>query len=87
MFTIDVSSLLTSYTGDSQTFNFEGEVPAGTLGNLELASPLKMRVKLVTLDDGIEVVFEEISSTIRHDGRPHTLSVTDSHYTYTHEKK
>lgn len=85
MFTLDISDLLASFTGDSQTFSFEGNLPDGALGDNMLIAPLKMRVKITCVENGVDVTWEELSTVVRYDGQPRTILLTPFTREYRHE--
>jgi len=64
MFEIPVWDLLTTFTWDSRELEFEGEILPGFYDDLEFSSPLYLKIKLISLDDWIMVVFEKIKATV-----------------------
>jgi len=58
MFHLNVADLLSSYAGDSRELAFNGEVIPGFYPDIVFTKPLSFQLKLVSLDDGIEVIFE-----------------------------
>ncbi|MDD5377397.1 MAG: hypothetical protein PHH16_04785 [Candidatus Gracilibacteria bacterium] len=77
MFELNVADLLASYPGDSRELAFQGEVIPGYYPDLAFTSPLEFTVKLIALDDGIEVVFEELRTAVQYEGDTHVISLSD----------
>lgn len=68
MFQINIWDLLSSYTGDSKELSFEGEVIPGYYDDITFTKPLSFTIKLISLDDGIEVIFETLSTEVEYEG-------------------
>jgi len=64
MFEIPVWDLLTSFTWDSKELEFEGEILPGFYDDIEFKTPLYLKIKLISLDDWIMVVFEKIKANV-----------------------
>lgn len=77
MFQLNVSDLLSSYAGDSRELAFSGEIIPGYYPDITFVSPLSFTVKLIALDDGIEVVFAILQAEIEYEGNTHTVSLSD----------
>ncbi|MDD5197877.1 MAG: hypothetical protein PHN60_03375 [Candidatus Gracilibacteria bacterium] len=77
MFQLNVSDLLASYPGDSRELAFQGEVIPGYYPNIAFASPLDFTVKLIALDDGVEVIFETLQAMVEYEGDIHTVSLSN----------
>lgn len=77
MFTIPVWDLLASYSGDSKEFSFEWEVYDGYFEDIKFLSPLKFRIKIVSVDDGVMVLFSHFSTQVQYDGKKHTISINE----------
>lgn len=82
MFELNVADLLASYPGDSRELAFSGEVIPGYYPDILFTSPLDFTVKLIALDNGIEVVFESIRTAVEYDGRTHIISLSDISRTF-----
>lgn len=67
MFKIPVSDLLASYSGDSKEFSFSGEIYDGYLEDIQFLKPLEFSVKIIALDDGVSVIFHNLSTEVRYD--------------------
>lgn len=67
MFTIPVWDLLASYTWDSKTFSFSGEVFDGYYSDIIFKKDLSFQIKLIALDDGIEAHFTDFKTRVRHE--------------------
>lgn len=77
MFELNVADLLASYPGDSRELAFQGEVIPEYYPDLIFTSPLEFTVKLIALDDGVEVVFETLRTAVEYDGNIHIVSLSD----------
>lgn len=75
MFRISVADLLSSYSGDSKSFSFSGEIPDGYMEDLHFTAPLEFRIEIIALDDGVDVIFEQLSTTVIYEGKKHPISV------------
>jgi len=67
MFQLNVADLLSSYAGDSRELAFDGEVLPGYYPDITFTKPLSFQVKLVALDDGIEVIFETLQTEVQYE--------------------
>ncbi|MDD2917167.1 MAG: hypothetical protein PHH70_04960 [Candidatus Gracilibacteria bacterium] len=77
MFQLNVADLLASYPGDSRELAFEGELIPGYYPDLTFTKPLSFQVKLIALDNGIEVVFEKLQTEVQYEGDIHTVNIGD----------
>lgn len=82
MFHINVSDLLASYPGDSRKLVFSGEVIPGYYPDLEFTQTLNFTIKLIALDDGIEVVFEALQAEVEYEGNSHVVTLSDISRTF-----
>ncbi|MDD2891595.1 MAG: hypothetical protein PHQ95_01390 [Candidatus Gracilibacteria bacterium] len=82
MFQLNITDLLSSYTGDSRELAFSGEVLPEYYSDLIFTKPLDFTVKLVALDDGIEVIFEKLQTEIIYEGNTHIISLSDISRTF-----
>ena len=64
MFEIPVWDLMASFSGDSQELEFHGDVVPGFYDDLEFIAPLNLKLKLVSLDDGIMVIIDELETSV-----------------------
>jgi hypothetical protein len=64
LFTIDVSSLLSLPVGSISEFQFEQELPQDTWEDLICTESLRMSVKLIREDYGINCLLAEVATTI-----------------------
>ena len=76
MFQLNVSDLLASYPGDSRELAFNGEVIPGYYPDLTFTKPLNFQIKLIALDDGVEVVFETLQTELVHEWVAHIISLS-----------
>ncbi len=77
MFELNVADLLSSYAGDSRELAFEGEVLPGYYPDLQFTKPLGFQVKLIALDDGIEVIFEILQTEVVYEWTTRTISLSN----------
>ena len=82
MFELNISDLLDSYPGDSRELAFDGEVIPEYYPDLTFTKPLNFQIKLITLDDGVEVVFEILQTEVEYEGQIHNISFTDVSRTF-----
>lgn len=85
MFEINVGMLLESYSGDSQSMEFSGEVLPGTFEDLEILSPLSFELQLIALDDGIEAVIRNLNAKVLYETVKHDVSVEEVSRTFKAE--
>lgn len=64
LFTIDVSSLLSSTVGTTEEFRFDQDIPVETFEDLICHDWLHMNIKLIRQEYGIECLLLHIESTI-----------------------
>ena len=76
MFVIPVADILSSYTGDSKKFSFSGDIFDGYMEDINFTSPLEFDIQLITLDDGVEVIFEKLITTVTYEGKKHPISIS-----------
>ena len=82
MFQIPVSDLLASYSGDSKAFSFSGEIYDGYISDIRFLTPLEFSVRIIALDDGVDVIFDSLSTTILYEDRKHAISIGHFERTY-----
>lgn len=83
MFTIPVGHLLQSYPGDRQSLEFSNKIPSDTFEDIECVDPLAIRMDLIALQDGVEVVLHSITCpTLRYNDRLYDVTVSDVSRTY-----
>lgn len=75
MFVISIADILSSYTGDSKKFSFSGDIFDGYMEDITFTSPLQFDIQLIALDDGVEVIFDQLSTTVIYEGKKHTISI------------
>lgn len=76
MFEIPVWDLLASYTGDSKTFAFSGEVFDGFYEDIRFLAPLSFQIRIMALDDAIEVFFDSFATRVEYEWKKHTVSLS-----------
>jgi hypothetical protein len=67
MFQIPVGDILSSYAGDSKSFSFSGEIFDGFFEDLQFLKPLTFQIRLMSLDDGVEVFFEQLETEVKYE--------------------
>ena len=67
MFELPIWDLLSSFTWDTRELEFEGEILPWFYDDLEFTTPLYLKIKLVSLDDWIMVVFENIKANVMYE--------------------
>lgn len=82
MFIIPVWDLLSSYSGDSRTFSFSGEVFDGALEEITFTSPLEFTIEIVALDEAVEVIFKNLSTTIIYEGKKYPIAIWNFERTF-----
>lgn len=75
--TLPVGDILESFPGDSREYRFEGEVPPGYYDDLELTAPLAMTLRVIGIDDGVEVVIVSLVTRATIDGVEHDIALSD----------
>jgi hypothetical protein len=75
MFTIPVSDLLESYSGDSSSFSFSGEVYDGYFDDLSFQKPLEFSLEIMHVDAGIHVTFRDIRTQILYEGKKYAIMI------------
>lgn len=76
MFTLPVSDILTSYSWDSKNFSFSGEVFDGYYDDIRFIAPLEFNLKIIWLDDAVEVVFEKFQTKVEYEGKKHPINIS-----------
>jgi len=82
MFHFNVADLLSSYAGDSRELAFNGEVIPGFYPDIVFTKPLSFQLKLVSLDDGIEVIFETLQTEVEYEWDFYMVSISDISRTF-----
>ncbi|GAB0175013.1 MAG: hypothetical protein HHAS10_08920 [Candidatus Altimarinota bacterium] len=82
MFIIPVGDLLSSYSGDSRSFSFSGEVFDGALDDIKFTSPLEFTIEIVALDDAVEVIFKNLATTILYEEKKYSISIGNFERTF-----
>lgn len=82
MFELNVADLLASYPGDSRELAFEGEVIPGYYSDIAFIGPLRFTIKIIALDDGVEVLFEQLAADVRYEDEIHTVCLSDVSRTF-----
>lgn len=77
MFTISIGHLLSSFPGDNETHEFEGEVPADLYEDVEVVGPLKFNLTLIALDEGIEAIIRDLDAKVMYEGKEHMVSIDE----------
>lgn len=64
LFTIDISTVLSAPVGSMEEFHFAQEIPADMWEDLICETDLKMNIKIVKQDYGVDCILSELSTTI-----------------------
>lgn len=75
MFTIPVGDLISSYTGDSQVFSFDGAIFDGYFSDLTFTEPLRFTLKLLSLEDGIHATFSDVFTTVVYEKHKYQIRI------------
>jgi hypothetical protein len=75
MFTIPVGDILASYSGDSKEFSFSGEIFDGYYDDIAFLTPLEFSIKLISLDDGVQAMFQNLNTRVRYEDREHDVTI------------
>lgn len=54
---------------------FSGEVIPGTFADVETLSPLSFRLTLISLDDGVEAIVEDLKCKVRYEGSKRDVAI------------
>jgi hypothetical protein len=76
MFQIPVGDILSSYAGDSKSFSFSGEIFDGFFEDLQFLKPLTFQIRLMSLDDGVEVYFEQLETEVKYEWKKHPIHIS-----------
>ncbi len=76
MFVLSVSDILMSYSWDSKNFSFSGEVFDGYYEDIRFLAPLDFNLKIIWLDDAVEVVFEKFQTKVEYEGQKHSIKIS-----------
>lgn len=77
MFTLPISDILSSYTGDSKKFSFSGEIFDWYMEDIIFQAPLDFSIQIIALDDWVEVVFYNLSTVVLYEEKIHTVKIVD----------
>ncbi len=77
MFSLSVSDLIASYSGDSKAFSFSGEIPDNYMEDIRFVLPLEFSIKIVALDDGVTVIFEKLQTQVEYEKKKHHVNISD----------
>lgn len=76
MFVIPVWDLLMSYAWDSKSFSFSWEIYDGFYEDLFFLKPLDFQIRIIALDNGVEVIFENLSTEVTYENRKHSIQIS-----------
>ncbi len=82
MFTIPVWDLLSSYSWDSRSFSFSGEVFDGLIEDIRFLEPLDFNIEIIGLENAIEVIFKDLSTKIEYEWKKHSISIGNFERTF-----
>lgn len=75
MFTLPIDDIFNSYSWDSKNFSFSGEVFDGYFEDIKFISPLEFTIKIIGLEDAIDVVFEDLKTRVEYEGKKHDIHI------------
>ena len=75
MFTIPVEDILSQYPGYNTSFEFKGDVYPGYYDDILFVQQLRFTLRLVNIDDGIEVVFGNFHTEVEYEGARRMISI------------
>ncbi|HRI35502.1 MAG TPA: hypothetical protein PK765_00015 [bacterium] len=64
LLTLPIGDILESFPGDTREYRFEGEIPSGYYDDLEFSAPLVLVIRIIGLDDGVQVIIETLKTSI-----------------------
>ncbi len=82
MFTIPVGDLLSSYSWDSSSFSFSGEVFDGAIEDVHFLEPLEFSIEIIAMDNAVEVIFKNLSTKIEYEGKIHSITIWNFERTF-----
>ncbi|MDD2694075.1 MAG: hypothetical protein PHY14_04030 [Candidatus Gracilibacteria bacterium] len=82
MFSIPVGDLLASYSGDSKSFSFSGEVYDGYYDDISFLAPLNFQIRIVAVDSGVEVIFDNLTTEVIYENRKHIIQISGFERTF-----
>lgn len=74
MFQIPVWDLLASYTGDNQELAFDGPVYNGYYEDISILGNLRLKIRLIAIDEGIELLILELRAKVIFEGVTHEVN-------------
>ena len=75
MFDINIWPLLDTFTGDSLSFQFEGEVPSDTFPDIQILGVLRFTLTLIATDTGIEAILRGFEGKALYEGKEEKFSM------------
>mgnify|MGYP006888932806 CR=1 FL=1 len=82
MLQIPVWDLLASYSGDSKNFTFAWEIYDGYMEDIQFLKPLEFQIKIISLDDGVEVIFDDLKTEILYEWQKHSIDIGNFERTF-----
>lgn len=82
MFKIPVGDLMSSYSWDTQSFSFSGEVYDGYMDDVTFIKPLEFSIDLISIDDGISVVFKNLDTEVQYEWISHPVHISEFERTF-----
>lgn len=77
MLTIPVWDLLASYDGDSKNFSFEWPIFDGFFEDINIIWNLNFKIKLITINNWIHVIFSDLYANIIYDGKKEEIKIKE----------
>jgi hypothetical protein len=75
MFRIPVGDIMSSFDGDTKEFSFDGAIYDGYFVDISFLENLKMVLTIVSLPDGVEVIFHILSTRVRIENTVHAVTM------------
>ncbi len=82
MFSLPVWDLLASYSWDSKSFSFAGEIYDGYYDDLQFVKPLEFQIRIIALDNGVTVIFDSLSTEVLYEGSRHPVELSEFERTF-----
>ena len=76
MFSLPVWDLLASYSWDSKSFSFSGEIYDGYYDDVRFLKPLEFQIRIIALDNGVNVIFDSLSTEIIYEEVKHVIHIS-----------
>lgn len=82
MLKIPVGDLMMSYSGDNKNFSFSGEIYDGYMEDITFIAPLSFEIRIIALDDGVEVIFDDLTTSVVYEWVKHEIKIGNFERTF-----